>query len=151
VSSLAELFEDSTIVDRRQNPSHGYRAVHVIVKLEGKAVEVQVRTILQHGWAELSEKLSDLKGPSIKYGGGDAGTRMFLEKASLLVARHEQLESEINERQLAATGDATSVANQSQDDTQLRLESELRISRQEVLSWLRPVDLYEEKNDAVSD
>src|SRR5690606_19804775 len=46
------------IVDRRGNPSQGYRAVHVIVKVDDKLIEIQVRTWLQHLWAELSEKLS---------------------------------------------------------------------------------------------
>src|SRR6266704_1936073 len=48
------------IIDRRDTPSHGYRAVHVIVRHSGKLVEIQVRTALQHLWAELSEKLADL-------------------------------------------------------------------------------------------
>jgi ppGpp synthetase/RelA/SpoT-type nucleotidyltranferase len=32
VQSLNSLFEHVTIVDRRQRPSHGYRAVHVIAE-----------------------------------------------------------------------------------------------------------------------
>ena len=31
-----------------------------------------MRTVLQHIWAEFSEKLSDKIDPAIKYGGGDA-------------------------------------------------------------------------------
>jgi ppGpp synthetase/RelA/SpoT-type nucleotidyltranferase len=33
-------------------------------------VEIQVRILMQHWWAELSEKLSDTIDPEIKYGGG---------------------------------------------------------------------------------
>jgi ppGpp synthetase/RelA/SpoT-type nucleotidyltranferase len=47
------------IVDRRANPSHGYRAVHVIVSLDGITIEVQVRTFMQHVWADLMERLAD--------------------------------------------------------------------------------------------
>lgn len=36
------------VVDRREKPSHGYRAVHVIAKHADIFVEVQVRTELQH-------------------------------------------------------------------------------------------------------
>jgi hypothetical protein len=56
------------IVDRRANPSHGYRAVHVIVCLDGVTIEVQVRTLLQHVWADLMERLADRLGRQIRYG-----------------------------------------------------------------------------------
>ena len=67
VSSLTSLFENASVIDRRANPSHGYRAIHVIVRHEEKLVEIQVRTSLQHVWAELSEKMSDVFDPAIKY------------------------------------------------------------------------------------
>jgi putative GTP pyrophosphokinase len=70
VARLKDLFDESTVVDRRERPSHGYRAVHVVVEQSGKLIEVQVRTLLQHLWAELSEKLSDVVDKDIKYGGG---------------------------------------------------------------------------------
>src|SRR5256885_3801831 len=66
VQSLKNLFGNVTVVDRRQQPSHGYRAVHVIIKHQGKLIEIQVRTALQHLWAELSEKFSDVSDPAIK-------------------------------------------------------------------------------------
>jgi ppGpp synthetase/RelA/SpoT-type nucleotidyltranferase len=56
------------IVDRRERPSHGYRAVHVIVSLDGITIEVQVRTTLQHIWAEMMERLADRLGRQIRYG-----------------------------------------------------------------------------------
>lgn len=71
VEKLQELFERRTVDDRRERPSHGYRAVHVIVDSGGKLIEIQVRTKLQHAWAELSEKLSDVVDSAIKYGGGN--------------------------------------------------------------------------------
>jgi ppGpp synthetase/RelA/SpoT-type nucleotidyltranferase len=59
---------DAKIVDRRTDPSHGYRALHVIVCLDGISIEVQVRTILQHVWADLMERLADRLGRQIRYG-----------------------------------------------------------------------------------
>ncbi|HZH32365.1 MAG TPA: hypothetical protein VEY11_16490 [Pyrinomonadaceae bacterium] len=92
VQSLASLFEKTAIVDRRERPSHGYRAVHVIVNSLDKMIEIQVRTSLQHLWAELSEKLSDIVDPAIKYGGGSETMRSLLAKTSTMVItieRHE--------------------------------------------------------------
>jgi ppGpp synthetase/RelA/SpoT-type nucleotidyltranferase len=34
------------VIDRRINPSHGYRAVHIIAKVSGMPIEIQVRTSL---------------------------------------------------------------------------------------------------------
>jgi ppGpp synthetase/RelA/SpoT-type nucleotidyltranferase len=58
------------IVDRRLSPSAGYRAVHVIVFIEGIPVEIQVRTRLQHMWAEATERLADRWGRGLRYGQG---------------------------------------------------------------------------------
>jgi ppGpp synthetase/RelA/SpoT-type nucleotidyltranferase len=95
VQSLQSLFEQTTVIDRRQQPSHGYRAVHVLVKYQDKVIEIQVRTSLQHLWAELSEKLSDVVDPAIKYGGGDEAIQTLLTKASGIVANDELGEIEL--------------------------------------------------------
>lgn len=71
VTQLKGIIDKSVTVDRREHPSHGYRAVHVIVDSGSKLVEIQVRTSLQHLWAEVSEKLSDVVDSRIKYGEGD--------------------------------------------------------------------------------
>lgn len=80
------------MIDRRANPSYGYRAVHVIPQITGKLVEVQVRTTLQHSWAELSEKFSDVVDPTIKYGGGADQIRQMLTQYSKLVEDFEENE-----------------------------------------------------------
>jgi hypothetical protein len=55
--------------DRRAKPSSGYRAVHVVVYLDGIPVEIQVRTELQHRWAQAYELMGDAWGRGIRYGG----------------------------------------------------------------------------------
>ena len=91
VDQLATLFP-STTMDRRQKPSHGYRAVHVVVRPRKRPVEIQVRTVLQHLWAEFSEKAADAFGIEVKYGGGNKTFRNALDNASVIVARYERLE-----------------------------------------------------------
>ena len=90
IEKLAELFPDATIVDRRRNPSNGYRAVHLVVQVYGKLIEVQIRTQLQHFWAELSEKIADVFDPMIKYGGGDDNIRGNLSIISKMLANSEE-------------------------------------------------------------
>lgn len=90
--ALLKLFPSAVVIDRRKAPSHGYRAVHVVVSDENKLVEVQVRTDLQHRWAELSEKFSDKVDPAIKYGGGDRQIRSILLNASTMVAKMESID-----------------------------------------------------------
>lgn len=80
--ALSTLFLGCVVSDRRKNPSHGYRAVHLIVPYENRFVEVQIRTELQHLWAELSEKLSDKFGIDVKYGKGPKHVREFLGSLS---------------------------------------------------------------------
>lgn len=92
IAALKIDFPEASIVDRREKPSFGYRAVHVVVEILDKSVEVQVRTSLQHMWAEVSEKCSDVIDPAIKYGGGSGEWRDFLIESSDLVAAYEDLE-----------------------------------------------------------
>ncbi|HKV34943.1 MAG TPA: RelA/SpoT domain-containing protein [Pyrinomonadaceae bacterium] len=91
-ASIVEIFSGCIVIDRREKPSHGYRAVHVIATTEGKSVEIQLRTALQQAWAELSEKLADVVDPAIKYGGGDENDKELLAEASITIAEEEALE-----------------------------------------------------------
>lgn len=95
VARLMQLFDDAVVIDRRGEPSYGYRAVHVIVERDGRLIEIQIRTSLQHRWAELSEKMSDVVDPTIKYGGGDTKARHVLNTASEAVEKIETLEKQI--------------------------------------------------------
>lgn len=70
VAQVVDLFPGSKVVDRRPSGqrSEGYRAVHVIAKVEGRLVEIQVRTTLQDRWAQIVERLGDEWGRQIRYG-----------------------------------------------------------------------------------
>lgn len=81
VAELIRVMPASKVLDRRARPSHGYRAVHVVVDVAGQPVEIQVRTRPQHFWAELSEQVADRVDPALKYGGGPIETRRGLEAA----------------------------------------------------------------------
>ncbi len=67
--TVVETFPGSELVDRLAKPSYGYRALHVVVPMGGCLVEVQIRTVLQDLWAQLSEKIGDRVGREIRYGG----------------------------------------------------------------------------------
>ena len=57
------------IIDRREFPSFGYRAVHVEVRQGLFLGEIQIRTPLQHEWARSMESLARLVGRDVRYGG----------------------------------------------------------------------------------
>lgn len=89
VHSLIKLFDKAVINDRRETPSHGYRAVHIIATINNRTVEIQVRTALQHIWAEACEKVSDITGTGIKYGTGTPGLLRLFDTLSRLIAAYE--------------------------------------------------------------
>ena len=96
-SQLIKIFPAASVVDRRVKPSYGYRAVHVIVTIDDRPVEVQVRTEIQHTWAQMCEQFADQVDPSIKYGGGSEGIAIYLATSSSVAARIEVLEGELQE------------------------------------------------------
>lgn len=98
IARLTGVFVDAVIFDRRERPSHGYRAVHVVLKCDEKLVEIQIRTRLQQLWAELSEKLSDAVDPAIKYGGGPESIRSRLSEISELTAQLGKMPKESQAR-----------------------------------------------------
>jgi len=70
VAQLRDLWPTAKLVDRRAAPMHGYRAVHLVPKIAGCRVEVQVRTHLQDLWAQAMESLGDQWGRGVRYGLG---------------------------------------------------------------------------------
>jgi putative GTP pyrophosphokinase len=97
VLELTHILPGTTVVDRRERPSYGYRAVHLIQRVHGKAVEIQVRTALQHLWAEFSEKCSDVVDPEIKYGGGPENLRQSLGEMSAKVSQLEAAQKSLGD------------------------------------------------------
>jgi putative GTP pyrophosphokinase len=96
LSNLLRVFPAAKVIDRRTSPSHGYRALHIIVDVKGRLIEIQLRTSLQHGWAELSEKISDIFDPAIKYGSGDETVRLTLISFSDTLAKVEKAEQQLS-------------------------------------------------------
>ena len=95
IGQIAKFYPEAQIDDLRVEPSHGYRAVHVIVKVAGFPVEIQVRTPLQNGWAQATESLADSFDPEIKYGGGPDLIRNILERVSTTIATNESSEADL--------------------------------------------------------
>lgn len=110
VDAISRAFPDHRVHDRRQSPSHGYRAVHVVVVVDQKSVEVQVRTTLQDLWAQIFEGLADRWGRGIRYGepvphadqpidGETPFTRQdlveLLQKSSRTIAGVEELRTDL--------------------------------------------------------
>lgn len=81
--------------NQRLRATHGYKAVHFVVYHSGLPVEVQLRTILQHAWAELSEKLADVLDPTVKYGGGPENIRIALARLSTRLWSEEEAEENL--------------------------------------------------------
>jgi putative GTP pyrophosphokinase len=92
VADMQVFLGDAVVDDKRELPTNGYRAVHLISRGHGRPVEIQVRTRLQHAWAELSEKIADRFGHDIKYGKGDQAAINFLEMLSSVTQRIEVVE-----------------------------------------------------------
>lgn len=72
VEAVVHCFADGArppkIKDRREEPKHGYRAVHVVVTVQDLPVEIQIRTGTQDLWAQIVESLGDRWGRQIRYG-----------------------------------------------------------------------------------
>jgi ppGpp synthetase/RelA/SpoT-type nucleotidyltranferase len=132
LEELRRAFDDAVVIDRRRNPSHGYRAIHVIARHTGLPVEIQLRTSLQHLWAEFSEKLSDVIDPAIKYGGGDERVREPLLGISRMVEQVELMELAMATRATSASGQEAAVKPVANDlgAPEERLEDARRIARE---------------------
>jgi len=80
-------------VDRRNGGPAGYRAVHLIRRSGRYRVEVQVRTTLEHIWAEMVEA-ADRYYPGLKYGSGDPEAQAGFHDLSRQIAEAELKEAE---------------------------------------------------------
>lgn len=143
VRSLQELFPDVLIVDRRDNPSHGYRAVHLVVKHGGSIVEIQVRTSLQHLWGELSEKMSDLFDPAIKYGGGNKSLLELLSRWSSVIDIEESLEQTFLNRKQRVSGLLSQTRSLTPEERLELVEYQLAVIDQAARQEIRRASIIE--------
>jgi len=97
VAALIAHFPESKLFDRRKIPSHGYRAVHLIAYCANNPIEIQIRSVFQHMWAELSEKAADVVDPAVKYGGGPEPWRTDLIALSRIIAEREDIQTKVHE------------------------------------------------------
>ena len=93
VKRIVDAFPTTRVIDRRRRPSHSYRAVHVIATLDEHLIEIQMRTQLQDLWAQAMERLADVAGREIRYGGAPQQRSEDVE--SLLNISHEIAEIEV--------------------------------------------------------
>ncbi len=72
-------------------PHSGYRAFHLVVEKDGYLIEVQLRTHVQHRWAELIEVV-DRRNPGIDLKGGSAPAELveYYRLGSELLAAEER-------------------------------------------------------------
>ena len=85
--------------DRRLEPMSGYRALHLVGERDGHNLEVQVRTPLQHDWAQMNERLADIVGRQIRYNGApDPGASFTIKGAHLTALEVVDQASHLSER-----------------------------------------------------
>lgn len=119
-------WEASQVDDRRLRPSHGYRAVHVIVTAVGHPVEIQIRTALQDLWAQISEKMADQFGLDVKYGGGPERVKTILTTLSGQVSQIEEILARVEERRRYQPDRGPEAAHADADLELEALQSDIR-------------------------
>lgn len=99
----------------------------MIVELEERPIEIQIRSELQHVWAEVSERLSDSVGIALKYGGGPRKLQHELLIAAKFVALFEDLEAEL----------AADSERRRDDPVISEAEAILQLARARAITYLR--------------
>ena len=108
---LINAFEEKQLrIQSKPRDKDGYRAIHLIVKMNKKSYEIQLRTLAQDVFANLIERLSDKKN-TLKYGGSDkeqpifkklkvlSNTLVYIDKDAHTVSfnhYHQQIKEAIN-------------------------------------------------------
>jgi ppGpp synthetase/RelA/SpoT-type nucleotidyltranferase len=69
-AEAAELLAVLPVEDRQRTAPSGYRAIHHIVRRNGRLIEVQLRTVPQDAWANQVEEDSRRLATGYKFGRG---------------------------------------------------------------------------------
>jgi putative GTP pyrophosphokinase len=72
--------------------SSGYRALHLVVRRNGYPIEVQLRTIGQHIWANSVEETGMQFGMGLKFGDGDESFHSLFRSMAELIASFDRTE-----------------------------------------------------------
>jgi ppGpp synthetase/RelA/SpoT-type nucleotidyltranferase len=80
------------VVDRRTDPRFGYKAVHLVIRIDDLFVEVQVRTELQDTWAQIIERLADRWGRGIRYGEEPENPETTVRSGAFVATRREAIQ-----------------------------------------------------------
>jgi ppGpp synthetase/RelA/SpoT-type nucleotidyltranferase len=67
----------------------GYRAVHVVVLRDERLIEIQLRTLGQHDWAEAVERIAARTGHNLKDGEGPDDLVEYLRLVARAIYEHE--------------------------------------------------------------
>lgn len=118
--------------DRREDPSHGYRAVHVIVQFGGIPVEVQIRTELQDSWAQIVERLGDQWGRGLRYGGEPEMPSAEVRIGNLVTTRQHVMATLLTTSDYINAAESAQVALRAlEEDDSFRALSEVDLSEQD--------------------
>jgi ppGpp synthetase/RelA/SpoT-type nucleotidyltranferase len=82
---LAEFRRCNPVVakdSRERGDSNGYRAVHLVIRLDGRSVEIQIRTRHQDVWANVVEQIDSVLKSDLKHGRGPADWLEWFQELS---------------------------------------------------------------------
>lgn len=93
LDNVQELRRVQQRIERRRPPisvddyvssprSSGYRAVHIVVQYDSRAIEIQLRTHLMHDWAVAVERLGGRIDSDLKSGDGPSDVLAWLKAVS---------------------------------------------------------------------
>ena len=127
--------------DYRNRDRNGYRAVHLTLLNDiGQAVELQLRTEIQHAWAGLSERRAALIGHAVKYGGGPAA-----EQDRLMGLSTAGRELDLRQIELDASRQRNILLGPLADRTEQALRAEQAGLRAEVDNFMGICNFYAER------
>jgi ppGpp synthetase/RelA/SpoT-type nucleotidyltranferase len=87
LTGLERNWDIIAIDDYVANPkATGYRAIHVIVRKEGTAVELQLRTPGQQTWAEEIERIDSVSDYALKDGDGPPDVLAYTTKLAEVIS-----------------------------------------------------------------